>query len=267
MNWAVIRQRLYADLCMPSRLGEYRLLLKTGLEHGYEVCSLRSFWRRLRDGLHPGNRYFVLRHDVDSGIRTARQMWEIDQELGINSSYYFRLHTAAMPLMRSIEQQGGEASYHFEELSALAKRQRIRDRCEAVKLLPQARDLFARNLAVLRERSGLRMEIVAGHGDWMNRRLGLRNSEILASATFRQQVQIELEAYDSKLMDAVRKHSDGLYPDTWGWGCRNPIDSIRSGLPAIHVLVHPGNWQAEPIVSVVENARRLIEELRYWTKV
>jgi hypothetical protein len=263
VKWSAIRHRAYADLFMPSRLDEYRELLETALEHDYEVCSLRRFCRLLSEGLRPAKRYLVLRHDIDTGVRTAREMWAIEQRLNINGSYYFRLRTLEGQFMRAIEQRGGEASYHFEELSTLAKRRGIRERSGIAGILPAARELFARNLSRLRELTGLRMEIVASHGDWINERLGVRNSEILTSEGFRREVGIDLEAYDTRLMDAVLKHSDGPYPRRWLWQDRDPGRSIRSGVSAIQVLVHPRHWQVERTVNLIDNASRITEELWY----
>ena len=263
MKWSAFRQRAYADLFMPSRLEEYRKLLETALQYGYEVCSLRRFWGVLCGGAKPDKRYCVLRHDIDTGVRTAREMWTIEQRLGINSSYYFRLRTLAIPLMVAIEENGGEASYHFEEVGTVAKRYGIRHRDEIAGLMPRAQELFARNLARIREKSGLRLEIVAGHGDWVNRKLGIHNREILTSESFRRELKVELEAYDKGLMSALIKHSDTAYPSRWLWDNRDPSETIRSGAPAIQVLVHPRHWQVERVTNLMDDASRWGEELWY----
>jgi hypothetical protein len=262
-RWTAIWGRMYADFWMPSRLGQYRRLLETALRQGYRICSLRQMVRELKAGLPAGARVLVLRHDVDTGVRTARRMWLIERELGVSSSYFFRLRTIAIPFMRSIEENGGEASYHFEELSTVAKRRGIRRREEVAAIVPEARQLFARNLARLRERTGLPMEVVAGHGDWINRRLGVQNSELLSSVSFRREVGVDLEAYDPFLIQAVLKHSDGPPSEPWLWEKRDPERSILSGIPAIQVLVHPRHWRVERGVNLMDNVARCAEELWY----
>jgi len=252
---------MYADFWMPSRLEEYRRLLETALREGYRIRSLGGMDRELRNGLSANARYFVLRHDVDTGVRTARKMWSLEQDLGIQGSYFFRLCTLDVPFMRSIEERGGEASYHFEELSTVAKRRGIARREDVAPLLPEARRLFLRNLSRLRERTGLAMEVVAGHGDWINRRLGVQNSEILASEGFRREAGVTLEAYDPRLLNAVLKHSDGPPPFYWLWEKRDPAQSILSGVPAIQVLVHPRHWRVERGVNLMANASRWAEEV------
>jgi hypothetical protein len=263
MRWSALRQRVHTDFFMRSRMGEYRALLEKATAEGYTFCSLRRFLEMSRRGQPPAPRYILLRHDVDTGVRTAQAMWSIEQMLGINGSYYFRLRTVSPRFMRAIEEQGGEASYHFEEVSTLAKNRRIRTREETLSVLRDARDLFARNLLDLRNRTGLRMEIVAGHGDWINRKLGVQNSEILASSEFREVVGVELEAYDGAVMDAVLKHSDGPPPSRWLWDDRDPTDSIRSGVAAMQILVHPRHWRTEPFENFIDNATRCAEALRH----
>jgi hypothetical protein len=263
MGWSALRRRVHADFFMRSRLGEYRRLLEQATSEGYRFCSLRRFLEMHQRGERPGSRYILLRHDVDTGVRTARAMWSIEQMLGINGSYYFRLRTVSPRFMKAIEERGGEASYHFEELSTLAKNRRIQTREEALSVLRDARDLFARNLLDLRKRTGLRMEVVASHGDWINRKLGVQNSEILASSAFRTVVGVELEAYDRTVMDVVLKHSDGPPPRRWLWEDRDPADSIRSGVAAMQILVHPRHWRAEPFENLIDNATRCAEALRH----
>ena len=90
----------------------------------------------------------------------------------MESSYFFRLSTLAPALMAEIAAGGGEASYHYEELSWVAKRRRLRSRSDALRALPEARDRFAENLQTLRMKTGLPMRVVASHGDFVNRRLG-----------------------------------------------------------------------------------------------
>jgi len=83
-----LRDRVYSDFLMRSRLGLYRELLETALGAGYEVVSIEALWRRIvGPGLDPARRYLALRHDIDTDSRTAAAMWAIDRELGVKSSY------------------------------------------------------------------------------------------------------------------------------------------------------------------------------------
>ena len=163
------------------------------------------------------DKLLILRHDVDSDIETTRAMWRIERELGIKSSYFFRLSTVDLPLMREIEACGGSVGYHFEELATVAKRKGLKTREQVMEDLPYMRDPFERNLTELRDQTQLPLRFVASHGDFVNRRLGVPNWVILRDAAFRDRMNIELEAYDEACMRHVQsRHSDGQpYPTYW----------------------------------------------------
>ena len=74
-----------------------------------------------RGRIQPMDKLLILRHDIDTDIETTRAMWRVERELGIKTSYFFRLSTVDLPLMREIEACGGSVGYHFEELATAAK--------------------------------------------------------------------------------------------------------------------------------------------------
>lgn len=255
-------ERVYADVLMPSRLGAYAELLGTALESGYDVVGVGSFWRGLEAGRDETSRALILRHDVDTDPRTAGAMWRVDQRLGIDSSFFFRLATMDADLAVRIAAAGGEASYHYEELATIIKRRRLRTREAAVAALPEARDLFARNIDRLRTTTGLPMRVVAAHGDFVNRRLGVANWEILADAAFREAVGIDLETYDAGYIAQLSSwFSDAIYPRFWEPS--DPGTAIRAGDPVVSLLVHPRHWRPDPVVNLRDDAGRLADEVRF----
>ena len=110
MNRHEIIDRVYADYFQPSRMDEYKELLRALLLAGYKFHSIHSFWRleHIPGGLAETGKYFVLRHDIDSDVQTAKKMWAIEKEMGIASSYYFRLSTIDITLMRDIDANGSD---------------------------------------------------------------------------------------------------------------------------------------------------------------
>ena len=170
-----------------------------------------------RGRIQPMDKLLILRHDIDTDIETTRAMWRVERELVIKSSYFFRLSTVDLPLMREIEACGGSVGYHFEELATAAKRKGLKTREQVMEELPYMRDLFERNLTELRDQTQLPLRFVASHGDFANRRLGVPNWVILRDAAFRDRMNIELEAYDEACMRHVQsRHSDDQpYPTYW----------------------------------------------------
>lgn len=255
--------RIYGDFLQGSRLGAYRGLLEAALGAGYRVTSVGGLWRRITAGeLDPARRYLALRHDVDTDPATARAMWEIDRELGIETSYFFRLSTLDVDLMTDIAADGSEASYHYEELATVAKRLGLRDRTAALVHLPEAKDRFAENLGRLRQATGLPLSVVASHGDFVNRHLGLPNWVLLDDTALRRRLAIELETYDAALLAHLpSRHADGPPPARW-----SPVDPavpIGAGEPVVSVLVHPRHWRVNRSVNARDDLRRVVEGIRF----
>ena len=258
-----LRDRVYGDFLMASRLPQYRRLLGSALRADYRIISAGGMWRLIENGdLDPTRRYLVLRHDVDTDPRTAAAMWEIDRGLSVESSYFFRLSTVAPALMADIAAGGSEASYHYEELSTLAKRRGLQSRSDAIAHLPEARDQFAENIGRLRAMTGLPMRVVAAHGDFVNRRLGIANWAILADRGFRRRLDVDLETYDEAFLRRLpSRHSDAPYPRYWAY--TDPADAIRAGEPIISVLVHPRHWRVDRPGNARDDIRRVAEGLRF----
>ena len=79
-----LRNRVYADFLMRSRLDEYQRFLESALAAGYGITSVGGAWRLIAEGgLHPTSRQLVLRLDVDTDPRTAAAMWEVARSLGV----------------------------------------------------------------------------------------------------------------------------------------------------------------------------------------
>jgi hypothetical protein len=258
-----IWQRVYGDFLMPSRLETYRALLETALGAGYVIVSVERFWVLIGAGaVDPARRYLVLRNDIDTGPQTAAAMWRIEHSLGIEGSHYFRLSTLDLGLMTDIASAGGEASYHYEELATVAKRRHVRTQVGILAHLPESQDLFRANLARLRALTGLPMRVVASHGDFVNRKLGLTNWTILTDAAFRADVGIELETYDEAFMSHVTSRHADLTSRPY-WTPADPLAAIERAEPVAYLLVHPRGWQVERWLNARDDVVRIWEGLRY----
>ena len=255
-------QRVYSDFLMPDRSEEYRRLVSTALRSGYQVVGVKEFHQMI---LHqPGDLQLllILRHDIDTDPGYARVFWQIEKDLGVNSSFYFRQSTLDVDLMQEIELSGSEASYHYEELATLAKKHCLKSRERVLLYLGEARDLLRGNLGRLRTQTGLPMTTLAAHGDFVNRRLDMRNQELLADQEFRRELGVEYEVYDPgpENLEAAR-FSDAPYPHFWRPA--SPLHAIEAGLPVVYVLTHPRHWCSHVIPNLKDDANRFIEGVRY----
>jgi hypothetical protein len=253
--------RISSDFFMGSRLDEYRRLLSFALDRGYRSVTVREAVAELArsGGMGPSDLWLIVRHDIDTDPVTARLMFQIERELGVVGTFYFRLSTVDVRLMREIEEGGGEASYHYEELATVSKRRGLA-RGQAQEAVEEARGLFVRNLEWLRSRTGLEMSTVASHGDFENRYLGVSNTVLLADLALRRQTGIRHEAYDAALMDLVgARFSDEGAPRFWVSG--SPESALEQRIPFMYLLVHPRHWRSNIPVNLRDDVARTVDGL------
>lgn len=251
-----ILDRVYADYLMPSRLREYEAILMEAKEAGYAQMSLRGFYRGTK-----ARRVLIHRHDIDSDLRTARKMFDLECRHQVRASYYFRLRTLDFGFMREIEAAGSEASYHYEEIASFIKQHRLRDPAEVRRHFPALRDEFAMNVARITKALGRSLITVASHGDFANRKLNIINHELLADATLRRRCGIECEAYDAALLNQFDMYiSDRKYPVYY-----KPMSPFAAVGPyrRICLLTHPVQWETNWMENTRCNLHRLYEAIRW----
>lgn len=253
--------RIYSDYLMPSRLGEYETLLQKAAAAGFVQLSVRAFFRALGQADGPAPKALVHRHDIDTDLRTARKLFEIEARHGVKASYYFRLSTLDFGFMREIEASGSEAAYHYEEVADFAKRRHIKDAAEVRRCFPEIRVEFERNYQRIERGLGSKMSTVASHGDFANRRLQIVNHELLRDRGLRQRCGIECESYD----DALLRHFDVYISDRPHPRYYHPVSPFTALGEANRIcfLTHPVQWETNWLDSSRSNLRRLLEGLTW----
>ncbi len=256
-------ERIYADFLMPSRLNDYEAILQEALQRDYNVCSIEQFWNNYQVGKYSNDsKYLILRHDIDTDVSTAKEMFEIERRLDVTASYYFRLSTLDIHFMNILHDYGSEASYHYEEIATYAKTNHIMDVQQIYLNLKEIQELFAKNLEKLRSITGLPMKIVASHGDFVNRYLGIPNHALLNDTEFRNKHGIVLEVYDDKMMKVVTsRHSDAVYPGLWK--PNSPLEAIHRESKVIYLLTHPRHWRVNIKENFIDDVNRFIEGISY----
>jgi len=168
----------------------------------------------------------ILRHDVDISLSRTKKMAETQKELGIHSTYFFRLHAEkytfeeAVPIIKKLADDGFGIGLHYETLS-LAEG----DRKKAI-------DLLERDIGVLREIAPVR--VVAAHGQ-----KGYKNREIW----------IDVDKSSLSISSAYDMENDLYLSDAGGKRLRGKngkylFDRIYEAKPGqiVQVLIHPDWW-------------------------
>jgi hypothetical protein len=256
-----ILDRIYSDYMMPSRLDEHERIVQAACSAGYTQTSLRDFSKSLKTRPAPADKIILHRHDVDTDVRTARRLFEIEKKYNVKSSYYFRLCTLDVDLMNEIEDYGSEASYHYEELATFAKKHNIKDPARLRERLPEIRDHFLRNFQVLERQLGRKMVTVASHGDFANRRLKLANTEILRCPALRRDCGIECEAYDEDVIGHFGVYISDRPPPQY-YHPTSPLDAIRRH-SRVYLLTHPRQYATNWKENTKSNLVRFYEGLTW----
>lgn len=258
--WAHFRQNYF----MADRLPEYRQLLMTILERGYRFVPMADFARLVRGRNPLEGRLALLRIDVDSDPRGAARMFEVERELGIRSTYYFRLSTIDVALIGRMTQHGTEVGYHFEEASNLARRRGIRSAAEVERCRDILREDFRENVTLFGKRAGVTPLTVAAHGDFLNRKLGISNNFFIDDALL-DELGIIAEAYQKWLVSrVVARIADRPPPQNWQ---PQPPEEVLKNTPAVLLLVmHPRQWVRNPRANACADIDRVWAETEYRLK-
>jgi hypothetical protein len=257
-----LRDRIYADYLSPCRFEEYERLLHQALEAGFKHCTVYGVYSALRHKTSNfDDKIFVHRHDVDTDCTTARMLFYLEKKFGVKATYYFRLSTLDVRLMAEIREYGSEVGYHYEELATYAKRFGLRSKDEVLKHIDPIRAEFERNFKDLEKRLGFKLNTVASHGDFANRKLGLLNTLILEDKALRERLSIECEAYDDILMSFFDVYlSDGPPRDYYPRG--SPFAALSTA-KRIYLLTHERHWRTNIVANTIDNVTRAFEELMW----
>jgi hypothetical protein len=94
-------------------LDNYRNICETALAAGYQPQSIADHIRSPQDNV------VILRHDVDRFPENALGIAKLEHQLGVRSTYYFRMVRGVFSprIIRQIQALGHEIGYHYETLS------------------------------------------------------------------------------------------------------------------------------------------------------
>lgn len=121
-------------------LRRYRQLLESLLQQGYHFLTFEQYLQAKNDLPAEGDlqakrssnevifkqsdlptKYILLRHDVDLKAANSLATAQIEHELGIQASYYFRVvpQSNQPHIIRAIAELGHEIGYHYEDMSIM----------------------------------------------------------------------------------------------------------------------------------------------------
>ena len=224
-------------------LDTYRKFISALTERGYRFCTLEDVCSK-----NPAEPYIVLRHDVDRMPDNALRMAELENELGLKATYFFRIvsNVFDVQVIKKIASMGHRIGYHFEDLSS------------AHGDIGRAVDSFKKNLEKLRE--VVPVETVAMHGKPLSK---YDNKKLIKAIDF-DELNILCEPYsivEEKgllyLTDTGRKwnSSSNLRDKVLGHvtfnvqGTLMVPELLKKKFPERNVMIncHPERWDNRPV--------------------
>ena len=96
---------------------KYRQLLQSLLQQGYQFVTFEQYCASKTEEVD--TRWIVLRHDVDLLPQNSLATAQIEHDLGITASYYFRVvpESNQPEYIRQIAALGHEIGYHYEDMA------------------------------------------------------------------------------------------------------------------------------------------------------
>ena len=95
---------------MDFTINKYKELVSALKDAGYEFMTFAEYVEGRR-----ADKLVVMRHDVDRQVERARRLAEVENEMGVKASYYFREKFIGDDVV-CIASLGHEVGYHYEEL-------------------------------------------------------------------------------------------------------------------------------------------------------
>ncbi len=191
--------------------------------------------------------FILMRHDVDRMPKRALETAKIEHELGIKSTYYFRMTKSVFKpqIIRQINEMGHEIGYHYETLS------------EANGNSEKALDLFKSHLEDLRQICDVKT--ICMHGRPLSK---YDNRELWKKYDFKD-FGITGEAYLSvgkelnyfsdtgrtwKFGSNLRDYIPGKAEQTYANTTEDLIELIKSQqLDNLYILTHPERWPSSTV--------------------
>jgi hypothetical protein len=255
-----VKNRIYSDYLMPSRLDEYEKILKKLNENGYKHITFRDY-KKLLDSNKLQGKHFINRHDIDTDVSTAKEFFKIEKKYNAKATYYFRLSTLDIEFMKEIESYGSEASYHFEEIAQFAKDNHIKSEEEILNRFDEIKEIFKQNFKMIEKKAGVKLNTVCSHGDFVNRKLGIINNALTKDMNLRDELGIACEAYDKDIMESFDIYvSDKPYPIFYS---PSSVFDYIGKKDIICMLTHPRQWRTHKIINTIDNIKRVYEGMRW----
>jgi hypothetical protein len=257
-------ERLYWDYFSPHRIENLKSIYEFALSSDYKIVTVEQFWDTIKsNNINEYDKFLINRHDIDSDPKCVKLIIDIEKDLNITSSFYFRLKTQNLEAISMARDAGCEVGYHYEELATLIKKNGWRFQSQIN--WEEVRSLFIGNFKKFKQSTGLPLKSVCSHGDFVNRIIGVPNFHLL-TPDIKAELGIEVDVYESSFSTHTHiSHSD-INTDV-GFSPYSPFISISQSIKVIHLLTHPRQLRVNYLANTKENLERVFQGFLYYMRI
>lgn len=257
-----IFHRIKSDFFLKDRISEYEQILKLAIESGYKIMSHSEYFNKVKSQDYENEKILIIRQDIDSDPTYAHKWLELQKKYNVHSSMYFRKCTFDKKAMIAVHNSGSDCGYHYEEIADFVKKHKLFDKQEIQGKYPEIRQLFHENLTDMESKVGFKIQYIASHGDFANRKVGLLNHEFVTPELLLENGLL-FEAYQEEFTKTYHVNiSDCGYPRFYKSDF-TPQQAMQNNIQIIHFLMHPKHWRSSWKWNIYENSKRIIEGLKY----
>lgn len=244
------------------------------MQSGYSFMPFETYCEAKQRGIRHAGKFVILRHDVDLRAANSLKTAQIEAELGIPASYYFRVvpKSNQPDIIRRIALLGHEIGYHYEDLSI------------ANGDTTKALEHFADYLEYFRQYYPVRTICMHGaptskyDGRDLWKTHNYRDYGIIGEPYF------DIDFSDMFYLTDTGRRWDGYkvsvrdkiptYQDEWthrGWTFRTTDQVIRwladpaQEHPNMMITTHPQRWTNNPVAwwkeLLIQNAKNIVKRL------
>lgn len=257
-------------------LRKYRQLLVSLQKQGYQFLTFEQYISTISSySSHRLPKFVILRHDVDLKAGNSLRTAQIEHELGIVASYYFRVvpESNQPNIIRAIADLGHEIGYHYEDMAIMNGN------------IDEAYVHFQEQLQYFRQYYPVRTICMHGaptsqwDGKDLWKKYNYRDLGIIGEPYFDVDFGNIFYLTDTgRCWDGYKvsvRDKIPVYQDQWnakGWIYHKTLDIIRAAEhgslpPCIMITTHPQRWTDHPLhwlyELLVQSFKNIIKRLFY----
>lgn len=255
------RTFLFKTIVLNNRLKTYRKYIDYAKQQGYKICSLSEFYENKDESLN----HFILRHDVDYFEKATKKMFEVEKELGVHSTYYFRWSTIDENLIQDMLNAGFDIGLHYETVATYIRENNIQNKEDINISVVQSQ--LKDEIKEFKTKYNPNMSSCCSHGASENIQLGISSNSILENVNY-DEYGIIFEAYDERMYSdyGIYHIMDQNIRNNFGFAySSNPIDGINEERKNILFLAHPTHWFSSLKLYLINIRETILGRVQYST--